>query len=339
MKTFGKALAGICAILFVISGVTAIMFFNIERKAFSSETYKTAFKEEGLYENASAIFADMVLTSATEPDQTSVLLSVLNKDELELVISSLLPPEQLDALIGETFDSFFDYINGDADAITVNLLPIKQNLVGEGGVRAFTQIMLAQPDCTLEQALSMISGGFSMENGLVLCKPPQEIMVAITPLIETQLQLMTLNFPDELTLAGNRQAGLSEFRSQLGRVRAIMQLTPAIPLALLLAITIFAVRNLNEWLSWWGWPFIITGILSALLAIIGSPIVRLFMERVILQGNADMPPVFLDMMRKVVGSLTRLILRPIAIEGIILTVIGAGMVLVAYFLSRRRSSI
>ena len=114
-----------------------------------------------------------------------------------------------------------------------------------------------------------------------------------------------------------------------------MQLTPAIPLVLLLAITIFAVRSLKEWLRWWGWPFIITGILSALLAIVGSPVVRLFMERVILHGNADMPPVFLDMMRGVVDSLTHLILRPIVFEGIILSLVGIGMVVTAYFLSRK----
>jgi len=332
MKIVGKVLAGVCAILFVISGVTAIMFFNIERKAFSSETYKTAFKEQGLYDDAPAIFTEIMLTSATDSGQMSVLLSVLNRDQLELVISSLLPPEQLEALIGDTFDSFFDFLNGDIDSITVNLLPIKLSLGGEGGVRAFTQIMLAQPDCTLEQAFSMAMGGFSMENGLALCKPPQEVMAVITPIIGTQLQIMASNFPDELTLAGDRQAGLSDFRSRLDKVRAVMQLTPAIPLILLFAITAFAVRSLNEWLRWWGWPFIITGGLSTLLAIAGTPVVRLFMERVILQGNADMPPVFLDMMRGVVGSLAGLILSPIAFEGILLAAIGIGMIIGARFI-------
>ena len=47
MKTFGKVLAGICAILFVISGVTAITFFNIERRAFSSETQRTRARLSG----------------------------------------------------------------------------------------------------------------------------------------------------------------------------------------------------------------------------------------------------------------------------------------------------
>jgi len=336
MKSLGKALAGVCAVLLVISGVAAITFFNIEQKAFSSETYKTAFKEQGLFENAPSIFADMLLTSASDSGQMSVLLSLLNRNDLELVISSLIPPEQLEVLIGETFDSFFDYIDGNTDSVTVNLLPVKQNLAGEGGVQAFTQIMLAQPDCTLEQVFAMVTGGFSAEEGLLLCKPPQDVMAVITPLIQTQLQLIVSNFPDELTLVGDGQASLSEFRSRLKKVRAIMQLTPVIPVLFLLAITIFAVRSLVDWLKWWGWPFFITGISSILLAIVGTPIVRLFMERMILQGNAGIPPVFLDMMRNVVGSLTSQILWPIAIEGIILAMIGVGMVLVTYFLPRKR---
>jgi hypothetical protein len=92
---------------------------------------------------------------------------------------------------------------------------------------------------------------------------------------------------------------------------------------------------LKGWLNWWGIPFLITGVLGAFLGLVGAPIVRFFMETFILQGNANMPAVFLDMMRNVVGSIASLILKPIAIEGIILALIGAGMVAVAIFLNWR----
>jgi hypothetical protein len=57
------------------------------------------------------------------------------------------------------------------------------------------------------------------------------------------------------------------------------------------------------------------------------------MEIVVLQGNANMPAIFLDMMHNVVGSIAGLILRPIAVEGIILALVGAGMVAAAIFLN------
>jgi len=49
LQTLGKFIAGICAVLFIITGVMALVLFNIERKAFSSTTYKQAFENQNLY--------------------------------------------------------------------------------------------------------------------------------------------------------------------------------------------------------------------------------------------------------------------------------------------------
>ena len=335
MKQIGKLLAGVCAVIFVISGVIAIVFFNIEQKAFSPETYKIAFKEKGLYNTAPAIFTDLIISSMGNTNQPSLLLTVLDRNELQLVISSLFPPDEFELLMNDAFDSFFDYLNGDTDSISISLVSIKQHLVGEGGAQAFTQIMLAQPECTPEQALQIALGFLSSGEGLIFCRPPQEAIGFVTPIIETQLQLTAQNIPDTLILADNSQPGLAEFRSRLDGVRAAMLLTPAFPLMMLLGIIIFAVRSLRDWLNWWGIPFLITGITTTLLALIGTPLISLFVDNVILQGNADMPMIFLDMMRNVTGSLVSQILGPIAITGIILALIGAGMVIGAGYISKQ----
>lgn len=338
MKTIGNIFAGICAIFFVISAVTAITLFNIERNTFSPEIYKAAFKEQGLYEAAPAIFTDMMLSSLEDTGGDSLLLSVLNKSELGLVISSVIPPNELEALMNEVFDSFFAYINGETDTISISLFSVKQHIASEGGTQAFTQIMLAQPECTAEQALQIALGFFSSGEGLLFCRPPQEVLGLVTPIIESQLQSLSSNVPDNLTLAGNDQLGLSEFRMKTDKVRAIMKLTIVIPLFLLLGIVLLTVRSLAEWLRWWGIPFVVAGIISALFALIGAPIVRLFIQTVLLQGNVNMPAIFLDMMRNVAGSLVSLILRPVAIEGIILALIGTGMLFGAMYINKNSQS-
>jgi len=331
MNMIGRVLAGICAIFFVISGVLSITFFNIERNTFSPETYKAAFKEQGLYDAAPAIFTDLILSSLEDSGQVSLLLSVLDRNELESVISTLIPSDEFETLMNHTFVSFFQFLNGDTDTITISLFPIKQHIIGEGGTQAFIGVMLAQPECTAEQVLQIALGFLSTGEGLIFCRPPQEALGLVTPIIESSLQSLAPNIPNELTLTGNDQLGLIEFRTRLDTARAIMKLTPVIPLFLLLGIVIFNVRSLDDWLKWWGIPFIITGSLSALLALIGAPVVRFFIQAVLLQGNDNMPIIFLNMMSSVVGSLVRLILRPIAIEGIILALIGAGMVVGANF--------
>ena len=336
MKQIGNFLAGICAVIFVFSAVIAITLFNIDQKAFSPETYKAAFKEQGLYAASPSIFTDMIYSSVENSSNASILLSVLNKDQMRFVIASLLPPNELEALMDGAFDSFFNFLNGQTDSISISLISIKQHIVSEGGVQVFTQILRTQPDCTPEQLLQMGAGLLSSNATLMMCNPPDEVMNLVTPLIQTQLQVIASNFPDQLTLTGSDQAGLIEFRTRLGRVRAAMRITPAIPVVFLFAIVIFAVRSLRGWLNWWGVPFLVTGVSCLFIALIGAPLVRFFIETVILRGNADMPAVFLDMMRNVLGSIVDLILSPIAIEGIILALVGASMIVGAYFLSSKK---
>lgn len=335
MKQIGSFLAAISAGLFIVSGLLAMILFNIDQKAFSPATYKAAFKEQGLYAAAPTIFTDMIYSYAENSGNASMLLSLLNKDQMNYVISSLLPPSELEVLMDGVFDSFFSFLNGETDSISIPLVSIKQHIVSEGGVQAFRQILLRQPECTPDQILQMGLGFLSSNATLMMCKPPDEVMDLVTPLIQTQLQVVASNFPDQLTLEGSDQAGLIEFRARLTRVRAVMRITPVIPLFFLLAIVIFAVRSFQGWMNWWGIPLLVTGVLGAFLGLVGAPVIRFFMETFILQGNSNMPAIFLDMMRNVVGSIASLILGPIAIEGIILALIGAGMVAVVMFLSWR----
>ena len=186
--------------------------------------------------------------------------------------------------------------------------------------------------------MQMGFGFLSSNTTLMMCKPPDEVMNLVTPLIQTQLQVIASNFPDQLTLTGSDQAGLVEFRTRLNKVRAAMRITPAIPVFFLLAIVIFAVRSFSGLLNWWGIPLLLTGVSSLFLALIGAPLIRFFMETVILQGNANMPTIFLDMMRNVLGSIVGLILRPIIVEGIILALIGAGMLIAARLLNKKSQS-
>jgi len=66
MDIFRKIIAGICAVLFVISGVIALFAFNIESKAFNSATYKQAFENQNLYERMPEILANALHTSIAE---------------------------------------------------------------------------------------------------------------------------------------------------------------------------------------------------------------------------------------------------------------------------------
>jgi hypothetical protein len=335
MDTLRKIVAGICATLFVISGVIALLAFNIESKAFRSTTYKQAFEKQSLYERMPEILANALYTSVSEDVNADSYLRSLTVTDWQAVITSFLPPGELRALADTTLDSVFEYLNHRSDSAVISLLPIKNNLTGAAGMEVVKQILRTQPDCTADQLLRL---GLGLLGGdVALCNPPEELLGLMTPLIESQLQTLTVTFPDEITLISNAQNGnLTDPRADLDRVRAVMKITPFFPLFFLFGVSVFATRSLMDWLQWWGYPFLITGALSSLFALLGAPILGLIVQRVLQnQGAGLIPPIFLATMRETASVVTSQILKPVAIEGLILAALGLGMVIVALYLAKR----
>ena len=336
MRTFGIFLAAVCAILVIITGVLTLLFFNIERKAFSAETYKRAFEKQGLYNRMPGTLAEVLTTAITQNAQATTYLKSFTVQDWESAMSALIPPEELKALANSTLDSTFDYLNGRTDSIVISLAPFKSHLTGPGGVEAILQLLHAQPTCTIDQIIELtfaaISGG-----ELIFCNPPPEAVQVVRPLIESQLQFMTFAFPDQITLISTQHAGTPEDpRLNLKIARSIMKISPLFPMIFLLGLTIFAVRGLIDWLKWWGLPFLFTGLISFLIAVPGAALVGFIIQWILERQVARLiPPVLLSTLRETVSAVAREILGPMAIVGLVLAGMGLIMVLVAVFLGIR----
>ena len=338
MTQLSKILAGVCAVFFTISGVIAIFLFNIERKSFTAETYVQAFSEQGVYVTAPSLFADIIISSTEDPNGISAVTSLLSRDNLTYVISWLLPPEEMEQVLNGVFESFFAFLNGDSESISIPLFPFKQYAASGGAAQALTEIIRVQPECTADQLWQMSMNLLSPNPILILCNPPEHLTNLVLPFFQTQFVAITSSLPDELIITGDSQPGLLEFRTRIIRLRSAMRIVPVLPIIFLLGIAIFGVRSLKDWLMWWGIPFIVTGSISAFIALIGAPIVRLFLERTILQNDTSTSIIFLDTMRNVAGAVVGQILRPVIVEGVILALIGAGMfVTVKVFLNKQRA--
>jgi hypothetical protein len=336
MTTFRKILAGVCAFLFVVSGFAALLLINVEQKVFSPGTYKQVFEQIGLYEDSAGLFAGLMVTQSEGSDGALALFSAFDREELELVISSLLPPEELKTLTNALLDSAFAFLNGETDSITISLASIKRYMAGEGGAQAVTRLLEIQPDCTPEQLFQMGLDALSNNGGMILCKPPEEMMGLVTPLIESQLEVMSRGLPDELTVFTAAQIGAArDLRPQLKNIRTLMKWSAALPLFFLIALTLLIVRTRNEWLRWWGIPFLITGILGAAFALTAAPLLALTMETLFRQGGSDIPAVLQELAQNMTGALAREILKPVSIQGLILAAIGLAMAVVNAILNRK----
>jgi hypothetical protein len=336
VRTLGQFLAAICAILFIISTVLVLLLFNGEAKAFSSATYKQAFEDQRLYERMPAILATALTTTMGPNINAVAFLRALTPEDWQNTIAMLLPPEELKAMANSALDGTFDYLNGLSDSAVISLLPLKTQLAGPSGMNMVLQILSLQPPCTAEQLTQMALGLLGGE--IALCNPPSEAIGLMTPFIQSQLQTMTTIIPNEVTFIPGTLSGTPQDpRLRLNTIRSAIRLTPFLPALLLLGITIFAVRSLVDWLTWWGWPFMIAGAGSVLIGLAGAPLVgwvlQLFIQS---QGTIPIPPVLASSIAETTSAVAGQILVPVMIQGAILGLVGLGMAILAMFLPRRQ---
>jgi len=336
LRTIGKFIAGIGSFLFIFTGVIALLLFNIERKAFTSTTYKQAFERQNLYQRMPAILASAVSATVTQNPNLPTFVKTLTVTNWESTIASVLPPQELKVITDEILDSIFDYINRRSNSVVISVIPLKNHLIGPTGVEVVRQILRAQPACTPEQ-LQAIALGFLSGGDILLCSPPEDIMALLTPVIESQIQVLSVAIPDQITLVPETLSGTpSDPRPRLNNLRLILLFSPLLPVAFLIAITIFAVRDLKGLLNWWGWPLMLTGMGSLLVAWLGAPIVGLIVRGFIqIQGARIIPAILLSTLEETASSVTSEILYPVTIGGLILAVLGFTMAVAALFVVRR----
>jgi len=337
MEQIKKLLAWICAILFVGSGITALLLFNIESTAFSAATYKQAFEQQNLYARIPQILGDGLHTYVAQDTNSPTYLKTLTVDDWTATITSLLPADELKALTDNTLDSVFDYLNVKTDSVVISVVPFKNHLAGNTGIEVVKQILNSQPQCTAEQ-LVQIGLGFISGKDLMLCKPPDEFMNLINPLIESQLQVLTGTFPDQVTLVSNAQdLSANDSRKKLNWARTVMKITPVFPLLFLFCLTIFIVRSLMDWLKWWGYPLLITGAGSLFFALIGSPILGFAIRTVVQQqGPRYLPKNLISALGETVSAVSSQILKPVAVEGFIVLALGLVMVIIPAFFAQKQ---
>src|SRR6188474_3445271 len=103
----------------------ALLLFNIERKAFTSITYKQAFENQNLYARMLSILANTLSTTILQNQNTPTFIKTLTLTDWEAEISSMLPLEERYVYSAVALDSIFDYIIRKTDSVTISVIPLK----------------------------------------------------------------------------------------------------------------------------------------------------------------------------------------------------------------------
>jgi len=337
MENIRKFLAVVCAFLFVITALAALFLFNLERKAFSPETYQQAFANENFYERLPAVLAES-LSTTLQAKNLPLSMRGLTTQNWETFLRALLPSAALKSMGDEALDSIFAYLNRKTDSAVLSLAPLKEQMLSEKGTQAVLDLMHTQPECTFQQIAQMTLAILNQQE-LSLCDPPQAAEGIVRPIIHTQLQIVTAAFPDQVTIASSDAAsGKTDPRKRLETARLLMRLSPLAPLTLLLLLTLLTVRKLRDWLRWWGYPFLVTGALAALFAIAAGPLIGAILLQILAARlPVYLPAILLNDSGQLAAAIVGQMLKPVAVAGLILGIAGLILIILdaAFFRSQR----
>ena len=334
MKMIRQGLAAVCAALFVGTTIPAILFFNLEAQAFTPELYQRVFAGENFYERLPGIISE---TLTNQPaNGLPIPMPGLDAQGWETFLRAVLPPATLKSMGDQTLVSIFAYLDDQSDSASIPLAPLKASLQGEAGVQAVVRLLQTQPACTLQQ-IAEITFAIMTGGQFTLCNPPEQMLGALTPAIQAQLQAVSTTLPDQITIASSSNPQ-DDPRARLKTARLLMRLSPALPLGFLLLMTIFAVRSLRDWLNWWGASFLTSGLIAGSMGLSGAPLVGLvltsFLEK---QIPAYLPPILLDNTNQIISAIVDALLQPVFRQGLALTILGAGMALISFYSAKNQS--
>ncbi|HEX8992796.1 MAG TPA: hypothetical protein VF784_14045 [Anaerolineales bacterium] len=314
----------------VLSAVPALILFDVQRHGFEPATYQRALANTDFYRQFPVLLAGLVQENIGPGAPHFV--QRITAEQWQVVMRTLLPEPQLQATAQDTITQAFAFLNGDSQQLSISLSPLKLSLAGPAGLDAALYILRAQPDCTIEQAAAMLSS-----LGNEICNPPGSFVDLLRPYMQAALQNVAAGLPDRVAISGN--AADPQVRAALADLqlaRKFMRLSPALPLFFLLGLTLVMVRTVRDWLAWWGWPLLATGLIGLPSSLIASPILAWLFQRLVLQRmSMALPAAVMNSLRLAVGATLSEMLRPVISECAALLLIGAGMVIVSHLGQRR----
>lgn len=269
-----KFLAGLFAVLFIITAVPALLLLSVDRVLLDAGTYKRALLAQSLYQRVPALLAEQLGGTAGIPTVAGVqvpYLSLLSQGDWQVLLAALVPPATLQQTTEAGVDQVFNYLDGASGSAAISLVALKQHLAAPVIEQAIRSVLASHPDCTLQQLTAMATAMFAGSGKLELCNPPEEIRAALIPSVLPAFEAAVAGIPDEVEIIQAAPASVSSTgggpsgngpRVMIHTIRVATPLSPVLPLVFLLLMTAFGVRSLRGWLRWWGIPLLIAGLIT-----------------------------------------------------------------------------
>jgi hypothetical protein len=350
-----KAFALLFVILFVISGFAALIIFNFVNQAFDPALYKNALSDSGIYGDLPKLIGEQIVYQSEHnaclqdptvcPEGESSPMPAYFKDidssEWRAVLGKLIDPVWFQTQVESAIDQVIGFISNPGQPLSINLslMELKTRLGGEEGYQASLLMLQSLEPCSIVDIMKLPyqagdSGGlFSLE----LCNPGETATQLREEILRAALKSVSETIPENTStyfepISVRLSANLESSLRTLQLVKTISTFSPVIPLFFLLVVTLLVVRNLKGFLTWWGIPITIIGILVFLSALFITPAMRSTLIRLNMQGLA---PGMVDWVKTVVLNVARSFEYTLLVQAVILFIVGIIMILVSIILKKK----
>jgi hypothetical protein len=212
------------------------------------------------------------------PEEEPLPLPELAPQDLDAIAAIVLPRGWLEGQVRHNVDAFFAWLGSDEPVpdLRLDLVPIRQALMGGGAHRLVKTILDLLPPCTTEEMQELFAALEAGDQGAIpVCSPPPALQEDFVRQATLLLREQAAALPDSLPLGGDLLEGgsLDELllaRDALATARLVLRwlwLIPGFLMAWLLLINIRSWRGLG---LWWGVPLFLGGGQGLLLALGGA---------------------------------------------------------------------
>ena len=240
---------------------------------------------------AESVIANSCLDQAVntaQPDETAntgglgvegtIFINGLNPDQWSSLVSYLLPKTDLEESAEKTVDELIAYFKGKTDTVKMPLTNLKLRLTSLTDQK-LTQLLLdSQPTCTQEQQTLIMSNGVGgTGSSPIFCSASGGTSQALSVDLLRRLDIVASEIPEYIIVIKppspsnppslQRLIG-QDLQATLQKINANTQYIPFLPVAMLLLVSLFAVRSLRGLLRWWGVPIFIAGLFTLILGIV-----------------------------------------------------------------------
>lgn len=350
LGTTMKLLAGLLALLVILTLPLTLLIYDVSRVMFSPEILSEQLTSELI---ESGVLRSFVTDQLVSPDfleemgpgdiNLMQILKDLSPGDREAMVDIVLPPGWIKDQIGAVFFAINHWIDSEEPfpKLVLDLQPFKDRLMRGGAEEILEMVVDSWPSCTPDQNAELreaLQG--SEEVPILLCEPPEPYRERLMGSATEMMMEALREIPSELVVGGEEidpqeAADLLALKEWIRLARTLSRSIWLIPIAMLGLIMALVIRSWSDLGRWWGIPLLLSGIIIFGYALL-SPFAReQLIPRLLSDIRYESPAIF-EMGRLVIEGLIEVILGLLLFHALIIGGVGLVLLVVGWLIGRRK---